>query len=104
MHISDYEKKKSVSSVAERIERKEISSYSSEWYLEMDELFVPCLNNNSKNIIAKTIKYYLNLVIKASINHMSITSHLVRQPKNKLISNSEQLFNFRCNFYSDSTW
>ena len=50
-----------------------------------------CLNDNSENKI-NPIKNYLDLFINTSLNHMSIRSHLVSQPKNNLIS-SEQLFN-----------
>ena len=57
------------------------------------ELFVTCLNSNSENKIAKQIENYLDLFINTSLNHMSIRSCLVSQPKNELISNSEQLFN-----------
>ena len=35
----------------------------------------------------------MDLFINTSLNHISIGSCLVSQPKNKLISNSEQLFN-----------
>ena len=41
----------------------------------------------------KPIKNYFDLYINTSLNHISIRSRLVRQPKNKLISNCEQLFN-----------
>ena len=58
-----------------------------------DKLFVTCLNCNSENKIGKPIKIYLDLFINTSSHHMSIRSRLVSQPKNKLISNSEQLFN-----------
>ena len=47
----------------------------------------------SKNKIGKPIKNYLDLFLNSSLNHMSIRSRLVSQPKNKLISNGEQLFN-----------
>ena len=43
--------------------------------------------------IGKPIKNYLGLFINTSLNHISIRSCLVSQPKNKLISNSEQLLN-----------
>ena len=56
-------------------------------------MFVTCLNNISENKIAKPIKNYFDLFINTSLNHMSIRSRLVSQPKNKLISNNEQLFN-----------
>ena len=35
----------------------------------------------------------MDLFINTSLNHMSIRFHLVNQPKNKLILNSEQPFN-----------
>ena len=56
-------------------------------------MFVTCLNCNSENKIAKPIKDYLDLFINTSLNHTYIRSHLVSQPKNKLISNSEHLIN-----------
>ena len=57
----------------------------------MGKLFVTYLNeNNEKN---KTIKNYLDLIINTYLNQMSIRSCFVSQPRNKLISNSEQLFN-----------
>ena len=37
----------------------------------------------------------MDLFINTSLNHVSIRPYLVSQPKNKLISNSEQLFNAR---------
>ena len=58
-----------------------------------DELFVTCSNINSENKIAKPIKNYLDLFTNTCLNHMSIRSSLESQPNNKLISNSEQLFN-----------
>ena len=59
----------------------------------MDELFVTCLIHNSENKIGKPIKNYLDLFINTSLNHMSIRSCFVNQPRNNLFSNSEQLFN-----------
>ena len=59
----------------------------------MDKLFVTCLNHDSENKIANTIEIYLDLFINTSLNHMYIRSCLVDQPKNKLNSNNEQLFN-----------
>ena len=57
-----------------------------------DKLFFKCLNDY--NIIKiKTIKNYLDLFINTSLTHMSIRSSIVSQPRNKLISNSKQLFN-----------
>ena len=41
----------------------------------------------------KPIKNYLDLLINAISNHISIRSCLVRRPKNKLIPNSEQVLN-----------
>ena len=35
----------------------------------------------------------MDLFINTSLNYMSIRSHVVSQPKNKLISNNEKLFN-----------
>ena len=93
MQISDDESKKSVSSFAESVESGEISSSSSEWKTGSDELFVTCLNDNSENKIGKPIENYLDLFINTSLNQTSIRSCLVSQPKNKLGSNSEQLFN-----------
>ena len=61
----------------------------------MDELFVTCLNNNSENKLAKPIENYLDLFINTSLNHIFIRSRLESQPKNKLISISEQLFHAR---------
>ena len=84
--------KKYVSSLAEFVENEEISSSSSEWKIGSDEIFVTCLNDNGESKI-NPIKNNLDLFINTSLNHMSIRSCLVSQPKNKLISNSEQLFN-----------
>ena len=56
-------------------------------------MFVACLNNNSKNKLAKPIKIYLDIFINTSLKHISIRSRFVSEPKNVLISNSEQLFN-----------
>ena len=50
------------------------------------------LHCNSESKI-KPIKNYLNLFINTILNHISIRSRLVSQPRNKLISKSEQLFN-----------
>ena len=72
--------------------RGEISSSSSEWKLGSDKLFITCWNDNSENKI-KPIKNYLDLFINTSLNHTSIRSRLVSQPKNKLNSNREQLLN-----------
>ena len=55
-------------------------------------IIISCLNNHSDKI-GKPIKNYLNLFIDASLNHMSIRSHLMSQSNNNLISNNEQLFN-----------
>ena len=75
------------------MESGEISSSSSKSNLGLQELFVTCLNCNSAKKLAKSIKNYFHLFINTSLNHMSIISRLVSHPKNKLISNSEQLFN-----------
>ena len=48
MQISDDESKKSISSFAESVVSGEISYSSSEWKIGLEELFVTCLNNNSK--------------------------------------------------------
>ena len=53
MQILDDESKKSVSSLAESIESGEISSSSSERNLGWVEVFVTCLNRDSKNKIEK---------------------------------------------------
>ena len=95
MQISDNESKKSVSSVAQSVEKGEISSSSSEWNLGSDKLFVTCIKDDSKNKTGKPINNYLNLFINTSLKHISIRSHLVRQPKNKLISIA---YYFWCNF------
>ena len=84
MQISKDESKKSIFSLVESMESGEISFSSSQW---SDELFVTCLNDNSENKIEITIKNYLDLFINTSL---SINSLLVSQPKNKLVSNSEQ--------------
>ena len=93
MEISVDEYKMSVSSMLESVESGEIMSLSSKWNLGLDILFDTYLNNNSENKIEKPINNYLDLFINTSLNHMSIRSRLVSQPKTKLISNSEQLFN-----------
>ena len=89
MQLSDYESQKSVSNMADSVESGEISSSS----FELDKLFVTCLNHDSKHKSEKPIKNYLDLLINTCLNHISIRSHLVSQPCNKFISNSEQLFN-----------
>ena len=89
MQISDDESKKSASSFAESVESEEISSSSSKWKTGSEELFVTCLNRESVHKIGKPIKKYLDLFINTSLNHMSIRSRLVSQPRNKLIFNSE---------------
>ena len=61
--------------------------------IRMKKLFVTCFNCDSKYKIEKTIKNYIDLFINTSVNHMSIRSHLVSQPKNKLISNNKRFFN-----------
>ena len=50
-------------------------------------------NDNSANKIAKPIENNSDLFINTSLNQMSIRSCLISQPKIKLISHSEQLFN-----------
>ena len=45
----------------ESVEAGEISSSTSKWKLGSDELFVTCLNDNSKNKLEKPIKNYLDL-------------------------------------------
>ena len=57
-----------------------------------DRLFATCLNENSKNKI-RPIKNYLDLFVNTSLNHISIRSCLVSQPRDKLFSNNEQFFN-----------
>ena len=93
MQISDNKSKNSVSSLADSVESGEILSSSSEWKIGSNKLFVTCLNNKSEHIKGKSIKHYLDLFITTSVNHISIRSRLVSQPKHKSISNSEQLFN-----------
>ena len=90
MQISDDDSNKSVSSLAKSVENGEISSSSSEWKIDSDELFITYLNRKE---IRKLIKNYFHLFINASLNHISIRSRLVSQPNKKLNSNSEQLFN-----------
>ena len=63
MQISDDESKKSISSLAESVESGEISSSSSKWNLSQDELFVTCLNPDTKTKKGKPIKNYLDLFI-----------------------------------------
>ena len=89
MQISDDKGKKSVASLTERMESGEISYSSSKWNSGVNELFVTCLNWDSKNLLEKPIKNFLDLFINTSLNHMSVRSRLVSQPNNKLISNSE---------------
>ena len=79
MQISYDESKKSISSLAESMKSGEISSFSSEWKIGSDELFVICSNSNSENKIEKPIKDYLDLFINISLNHVSIRSRLVSQ-------------------------
>ena len=111
IQISYDESKKSVSSLAESGESGEISASTSEWKMGPDELFVTCLNHDSKSKI-KPIKNYLDLFINTSLYYMAIRSCLVSQPNNKLILNKWAIFHchgfitycFRCNFTSKSTW
>ena len=56
IQISDDERKKSISRLAESVESGEILSSSSEWKISSDELFVTCLNDNNENKIGKPIK------------------------------------------------
>ena len=49
--------------------------------------------NDKRDKIGKQIKTYLDRFINTSLNCISITSSFVNKPNNKLISNSEQLFN-----------
>ena len=86
MHITDNESKKSVSSLAESVENGEILSFSSEWKMGWDELFVTCLNRDNDNKKGKLIKNYLDRFINTSLNHISIRSCLVSQPNNKSIN------------------
>ena len=44
--------------------------------------------------IRKPIKKYLDLFTKTNLRYISIIFHLVSQPNNKLISNSEQKSNY----------
>ena len=93
MQISDDESKKSESSFTESVETGEISYSSSEWKTGSDKLYVTCLNRDSKNLIGKPIKNYLDLFVNTSLNHVSIRSRLISQPNNKLFSNCEQSIN-----------
>ena len=68
-------------------------STSSGWNSGLDKLFVTCLNDKSEKQIGKAIRNHLDLFINTSLHYVSIRSYLVRQPKNKLILNSEQSFN-----------
>ena len=85
MQISD--SKKSVSSVTGSVESGEIPSSFSEWKIDSDELYVAYLNRSIKNELEKPLINYFNLFINNSLNHMSIESCLLNQPKHKLISN-----------------
>ena len=69
-----WQEQKSISSLAESVEKGEISSPSSEWKLGLDELFVTC---DSKNKLEKPTKYYLDLFINTSLNYLSIKFRLV---------------------------
>ena len=80
MQISNNESKKSVYNLKESIESGEISSSSSECKTGSDESFVTYLYRNSENKI-KPIKNFLDLFINTSLNHMSIRSCIVSQPK-----------------------
>ena len=92
MQISDDEDKTNISRLVESVESGVIPSSSSEWKIGSEELFVTCFNCDSEYKI-KLINNYLNLFINTSLNHISIRSGHVKHPENKLISNSEQLFN-----------
>ena len=93
MQITDNESKKIVSSWEESLESGEISSFSSEWKIGSDKLFVTCLNCDGENKRGKPIKNYFDHFIKTSLNRMSIRSWVVAYLIKKSISNSEQLFN-----------
>ena len=79
--------------MAESVENRVILSSSSKWKIGSDELFVTCLNCDSENKLAKSMKNCLDLFINTSLINMSIRSCLVSQPKDKFISNGEKLFN-----------
>ena len=65
--MSDYEDKKNITSVAEKVENGEILTSSSEWYLGSDRVFfVTCLKNCDE--IGKPIKICLNLFINTTLN------------------------------------
>ena len=98
MQIFDNKSKKSDCILVERVASEEISSSSSKWKIGSDKLFVRCLNRDRKNKLEETMKNYLDLFIYSSLNQISIRSHLVSNPNNKLISNSEQFF------YSMDLW
>ena len=94
LRISDYESDDtSLCRVAESVENGEIMSSSSELKKGSQELFVTCLNRDSKFKIGKPINNYLDLFINTSFNHRCIRSLLVSKPENKLISNKKQIFN-----------
>ena len=80
MQVSDDESKKTVSSVAVKVENGEISSSSYKWNECLDAIFVSCLSDNSDKI-GKPIKNYFDLFIDTSLNHMSIRSCLISQPR-----------------------
>ena len=64
-------------------------AYQKAWKMEkvhplaLNEIQAHCENN------IKPIKNYMDLFINTSLNHVSIRSRLLSQPKHKLISNSE---------------
>ena len=60
MQLSDNEKKKIISSMAESAEKREFLSSTSKWKLSPDEVFVTCLNDNNDKI-GKPINNYLNI-------------------------------------------
>ena len=82
-----WQRKKSIARVTESVESGEISSSSSIWKTGLDKLFVTCVNIDRKNKLKKPIQNQLDLFINTNLNHMSIRSSLISQPKNKLFSN-----------------
>ena len=89
MQLSNDENIKSVSNVVISVESGEILYSSYEWNLDLDKLFVTCLNYDRKNKLKIPIKNHLFVFINTSLNYMPIRSHLVSQPNRILISNNE---------------
>ena len=92
MEISKNESEnKSISSMAESLESREILFSSSESKTGSDKLFVGYLNCDCEIKMRKQINSYLDLFLNIHFKNISFRFCLTSQPNNKLISNNEQI-------------